>query len=241
MTDALADVARRALAAYELPGDAALRPLRLTNNAVFEVALGPGQRHVLRVHRPHYRTPAHTRSELQFLAALDAALAGTAIRVPRPIAARDGRLVVEVGGPDATRRHCDLLSWIDGRVLRPTRGLGPQAAHLLGEALGRIHAFGARFRPPPGFELPRWDAAAMFGETSRFGQLAGAMSPEAWALVQRVAERTAAVFDQLRRAGADTGLVHADFILGNCHFVRRNRAWQVGVLDFDDLGHGYLL
>jgi hypothetical protein len=29
--------------------------------------------------------------------------------------------------------------------------------------------------------------------------------------------------------------MHADFVLGNCRFVRRAGGWDVGILDFDDL------
>jgi Ser/Thr protein kinase RdoA (MazF antagonist) len=37
------------------------------------------------------------------------------------------------------------------------------------------------------------------------------------------------------------GVVHKDFILINCRFIRRGGGWRLGILDFDDLGWGYLL
>jgi Ser/Thr protein kinase RdoA (MazF antagonist) len=237
------DVARCALGAYDLSRPVSLQPIRSTNNAVFEVTTGGGRRLVLRVHRPSYRSVAHTRSELRFLQVLHERVGGTRTRVPSPVATRDGELVVEAPGPGAAARHCDLLTWVEGRVLRPGRGLGPRAAHGVGEALARVHAVAEDFRPPPGFELPRWDADAMFTAASPFrpGRLQDVMSAADWSLFRQVEERTRAVFDRLEREGAPTGIVHHDFILLNCHLRRRADGWHVGVIDFDDLGWGYFV
>lgn len=223
--------ATAALAAFDLP-PASLSPIRFTNNAVFEVETGVG-RFALRIHRPGYRSLAQIRSELHFLEALQEQL-----RVPRPVPARDAELVLEVDG-----RYCDLLTWVDGRVPRPGRDLGPRAAHAIGKALGRIHAAAEAFEPPAGFELPVWDANAMFTEASPFrpGRLDELMSAEDWSLFQRIEERTRATFERLERAGAPRGIIHADFILINCRLRRRGRGWDVGVIDFDDLGWGYFL
>jgi Ser/Thr protein kinase RdoA (MazF antagonist) len=212
----------------------------LTNNAVFEVrSRETGPRLVLRIHRPAFRTIEQSRSELEFLERAHVGLDGTRVTVPRPVRTRSGDLVVEA---DATR-HCDLLTWVDGRVLRPGRGLGPRGAHDLGEALGRLHAFADVFQPPDGFELPRWDADGMFTPASPFrpGRLDEVLSPQDLRLFREVEERTRATFAALDRKGGAVGIVHFDFILLNCHLVRRADGWRVGVIDFDDLGWGYFL
>lgn len=67
------------------------------------------------------------------------------------------------------------------------------------------------------------------------------MSREDWSLFQDVVERAQAVFSRLDRVPRSTGLIHADFILLNCHFRRQGGRWTVGVIDFDDLGWGYFL
>jgi Ser/Thr protein kinase RdoA (MazF antagonist) len=246
-------VARAALAAYDIAPVVYVEPMRLTNNAVFEVRTNEegaeATRFALRVHRPDFRTVAHTRSELTFLQVLHERLLGTRVTVPQPRSTRDGRLVVEVALPvagtrsPAATRHCDLVTWVPGRVLRPGRGLGPRATHLLGEALARVHAVAESFEPPPGFELPRWDADALFTAASPFrpGRLDEIISSDDWSLFQHVAERTRAVFDALERDGAPQEIIHADFILLNCHLSRRDRGWHVGVIDFDDLGWGHFL
>jgi Ser/Thr protein kinase RdoA (MazF antagonist) len=133
---------------------------------VFEVRTDD-TRLVLRVHRPAYRSAAQIRSELHFLQALAPRLRGTRIDVPHPIPTRTGELLVEARS-EVGIRHCSLLTWIDGRELKPTRGLGRRAAFLLGEGLARLHAAADEFKPPPEFELPRWDGVTMFTAASPF-------------------------------------------------------------------------
>ena len=158
--------------------------------------------------------------------------------VPKPVAAPSGDVVIEIGG-----RRCDLLSWLDGRVLRPRRGLGLSGSSLLGEALARIHAFGERWRPPSAFDLPRWDHAALFTDDSPYRprRLRSFLSPDDRQLFQTVADETQTILSRLDGLPGTTGIIHADFILLNCHFAKRGGAWNVGVIDFDDLGWGYFL
>lgn len=236
--ETLVRIARAALTAYDLPPQTEVRSIRLINNAVLEVVAEGGVRLVLRIHRPGYRAVEHIQSELAFLQALAEELRGTPIRVPCPIAARDGELTVRAGG-----RCCDLLTWIDGRVLKHGRGLGVRSTRLLGEGLARVHDAAERFRPPANFSLPTWDAETMFSEASPFGPgpMDEFLSPEAWTLFQEVATRTQAICEQLDRAGGQRGIIHNDYILINCHFKPGARGWKLGILDFDDLGWGYFL
>jgi Ser/Thr protein kinase RdoA (MazF antagonist) len=242
----LLGLARTALAAYDLPPQTEVRPIRLINNAVFEVVLG-GLHLALRIHRPGYRTADHIRSELGFLRTFGEELRCTAIEVPRPIAARNGELLVRLrecdAGEASLERDCDLLTWVDGGVLKHGRGLGPRAAVLLGEGLGRLHNAAERFNPPWHIELPRWDAETMYSTASPFQPppMDDFLSPKAWTLFQEVANRTQLVFKQLDAMPCQWGIVHNDYVLINCRFKRGARGWKLGILDFDDLGFGYFL
>lgn len=229
-------VARRALAAFDVH-DAELTPIRLLNNAVFGVRTGDA-RLVLRIHRPDYRDVAHIRSEIEFLTFLGEHVEGTRVRVPRPVVARGGDFVVEAEG-----RSCSLLTWVDGRVLRVGRGLGRRAVHELGRALAQLHDAAERFRPSAEFEVPTWDADGMFTEASPYrpGCFDEALSRDDLALFREVEERTRATFDHLVRDGHVMRVIHSDFVLVNCLFRRRRDGWEIGVLDFDDLGWGHLL
>jgi Ser/Thr protein kinase RdoA (MazF antagonist) len=198
-------------------------PIRGTNNDVHEVRTSEGLRLALRVHGPGYRTPEQTRLELRFLETL----AASGLHVP--LAAGP---VVEVAG-----RHCSLLTWVDGEELRPGRGLGPARARLLGETLARIHEVGLSFDDGV---LPCWDAAGLLrveASPYRPGPVDDLLTADERAVFGRVAEEGARTFELLAQAGADQGLVHADYIPGNCRF----RGRRVGVLDFDDAGRGFFL
>lgn len=213
-----------------------MRPIRLLNNAVFEVT-GDGVHLALRIHRPGYRSLGHIETELQVLDVLADELHGSAIAVPRPLAARDGAPLVSVN--DETTHYCDLLTWIDGRVLRGGgRGLGERSTFLLGTGLGRLHNVTAQLGE---LELPRWDGDTLFSEASPFdpGPMDEFLAPEAWEVFQDVAARSRAIFAEL--AADQRGVIHNDYILGNCHFTRARSGWKLGVLDFDDLGFGFFL
>ena len=93
-------------------------------------------------------------------------------------------------------------------------------------------------------DLPRWDADGMFTSTSPFrprfdiGEL---LSPADRASFDEIADRTRAIFQRLDQHADTFGLIHGDFILGNCYLLRQQRGWDVGIFDFDDCGWGYYL
>jgi Ser/Thr protein kinase RdoA (MazF antagonist) len=217
-------IALAALAAYDLPRPVSVRPIRLLNNAVFEVA-GNGVHLALRIHRPGYRSAGQIRSELSFLQLAAEELSGSAVAVPVPVTARNGELIVGVGDGDyhaLTPRYCDLLTWIDGQMLKHGRGLGMRSAFLLGEGLGRLHNAAEQLDAAALPGLPQWDADAMFTDASPFqpGRLEDFLPAQARTVFQEVADRTRAVFGELGRGRSQWGVIHNDCILINCHFKR---------------------
>lgn len=241
--ETLQRIARAALRAYDLPAGLSVRPIRLLNNAVFEV-VGDGVHLALRIHRPEYRSEEHILSELRALEVLADDLRGSSVSVPCPVPAREGELIVCVGDgghEELPPRYCDLLTWIDGRVLKHGRGLGPRSTFLLGEGLGHLH--NAARQLGDDLDLPLWDGETLFSDASPFrpGQMEEFLAPEAWDVFQDVERRTRDVFDRLGQGEDQWGIIHNDYILINCHFVRRRNGWNLGVLDFDDLGWGYFL
>jgi Ser/Thr protein kinase RdoA (MazF antagonist) len=210
---------------------------------VFEVALRDSRtRFALRLHRPGYRSLSQIRAELAFLAAVAGDVQGTRIAVPSPVPTSDGDLVVEVE-LDGVTRYCDLLTWIDGRVMKHGSGLGVRSCRLLGEGLASIHETAAAFSLPAGTELPAWDADAMFTEASPFdpGPMQRFLSAHAFTLYEDVVRRTRAVFGELASIPGQHGIIHNDYVLINVLFRRSGDGRRLGVLDFDDIGFGYYL
>ena len=156
---------REALAAY--PGDlkdGRLTLLRHEQNVTYRVDSG-GIRHVLRISRPDLHSADTIGSEMAWLAAL---ASDTSVRVPAPVTARDGALVVagtHAGVPEA--RPCVLLRWVDGRFLN--RGLTPDHLALMGAALADMQVHAARWTPPPGFVRPRVDTLTSTAKRASLG------------------------------------------------------------------------
>lgn len=203
---------------------------------------------VLRIHRAGYRTPDQTRSELQFVETLSRRLDRT-VSIPHPLRTLNGDLIVEI--PDeagnsrqtAVQQHCDLMSWVEGQELVPGKGFGPSAAYAIGAALARVHNVSSEFVPPPQFALPRWDTT-MFTTDSPYHPPGSAEDLLAGAdldLFHTIAHRTTDIFARLDNEPRAAGVIHGDYILGNCLIHRRHRSWHVTVIDFDDSGWGYYL
>lgn len=246
--DTVGTTAEAALAAYDLPEPVRSAPIRLLNNAVYAVTAGDGTRFALRVHRPRYRLPEHSHSELQFLESAHTTLAHAGIRVPAPVRTRAGALTVQVvlqAEADHRSRHaiCDLLTWVDGKVRRPGGGLGVRGVHQVGRTLAELHRTAAEFEAPTDFGLPTWDTEALFTEQSPYrpGPFRELLTEADSAVFDEVANRTERIFRMLERRGDGYGIVHHDFILGNCHTVRTGKGWSVGVIDFDECGWGHFL
>lgn len=245
-TSMLESLARRALEGYDLPAPVTLRLLAQGLNTTFKVNTGGSQSPlVLRFHRPRYRTEQNIRSELHFLQNLAGRSSHTRPTIPRPVPARDGTVVVRLVDTDAinSSRHCDLITWVAGRELRPGAGLGLQAIAQLGRAMAQVHNISSQL-PSTHFEFPRWDGDGMFTASSPFRpqfDLSDLLSVSDRALFDEIADRTRAIFERLDQHADTFGVIHGDFILGNSHLRRRPRGWDVGIFDFDDCGWGYYL
>jgi Ser/Thr protein kinase RdoA (MazF antagonist) len=202
--------------------------VRTTNNAVFRLNATAGS-YALRIHRAGYRRPPQIRSELSYVEAL---VDGSDVVAPRPFRTRSSDLVA-VFEADGEVRYASVVAWLDGEVRRPGRGAGKATLFRIGQALGRIHQFSARFKPPDDFDLPTWDIATMFNperlwliETAPHRRLVDQVIGTAH---ERLAELTATPLTY--------GVLHHDFILLNCLHAGR----QTAVIDFDDSGWGFYL
>lgn len=228
-------IARSALPAYGIdPGDLA-EVLSTGNNASFAVRPGSGSPLVLRIHRPGYRTPAQSRSELTFLQYIREPLQRHGVVVPQPMPTPAGDLVME-STVDGITRHCDLSTWVAGRVVVPGDGLDFASTRRLGRALGLLHNVSADFGRPAGIDLPDWDAAGMFTAAASpfrpLHELEDILAADDLVVFRDIADRAGEIFAQL-----DSGLIHVDYILGNCLVADDT----IGVIDFDDCGYGCYL
>ncbi|MBO0813508.1 MAG: phosphotransferase, partial [Microlunatus sp.] len=222
------------LASYDLLPEQGwrIRHVRTLHNSVFSVshrsAAEPAW--ALRRHGPGWRSAGEIRAELAMLEFLDQRLPDP-ITVPRPGRTSNRALVVEADGS-----LYSLLGWISGAPARPDTGLDTDAVKLLGRGLGALHT--ALDQWPA--SAPRWDGESLLSDSSPglMGKDSAALrvvlDPADLALFAEVADRTREVFAR----STDWGLIHGDYILGNCHWSSVAGRRHLGILDFDDFGFG---
>ena len=225
----LRTVAVQALAHHDL-GPYTLKPLVCWENATWRVCTSRGD-FLLRVHRHGYRTHAEIEAELAWLGHL----ARSGHSVARPVAARDGRMVVSadakgVPGP----RFCTLLTWMRGRIHR-TPGSGQ--LRRIGRLFAGLHAAAASapaLGPRPRFDDTGWFAPV---RPDDLGEL-GALLDDTDRLILQIAQgHTRDLFARLDRSKEAWGPIHADLHFANVvHTPER-----ASPIDFDDMGTGPFL
>jgi Ser/Thr protein kinase RdoA (MazF antagonist) len=231
----LRSVARRALARFDFPPDAALAPVSERENAIFRIDdPTTGRAFALRVHRRGYQSRPSVRSELQWMEALRQA----GVETPVPRRGADGELVQVVAAAEGEAPYlCDVLAWLEGSPLAASDS--PDVLRTLGALNARIHRQARAWRLPEGFERQRWDEDGMLGARPLWGdyrELALLGSRER-ALLERAAAR---VHERLRRHGQTPdrfGLIHADLMPENILVC----GGEPCVIDFDDCGFGWFL
>lgn len=237
----LTRLAARALAAWDLEG-APLDLIKYRENAVFCVGerAGSDPPHVLRVHRPRYRTDAHIRSEAAWMRAL---ARDDAVPTPELLPTREGDVLTRVaveGVPEP--RQCDLQAWVEGEPLGTLEGgvaldekTLRRTYRTVGEMAARIHAHGARWKRPPGFARPAWDVETLLGDAPAFGPFweLPVLTEAQRSLLFRARDRARA---ELEAHGRPVALVHGDLIPDNLLAGRDG----VRVIDFDDCGSSWV-
>ena len=189
----------------------------------------PQGRFCLRISRPGYQSTANIRSELAFLSALRA----EEFRVPEPW---QGRLVTAVTNEVPEPRDCVLFRWMGGDFRRRPAQMSVEDARLVGQTMGRLHAFSTRWTPPEGFD--RQPSHALILDPRRPMPIDAPnpmLSEENRALLLEVDAATRALFARLPKDEANYGIIHADLHVGNLLFEDD----KLNVIDFDDTGWGF--
>jgi len=127
-----------------------IRLLGMYTNALFRLRTADGQRHVIRVCTPGWRTEGDLVAGCLWLEAL---ARDTDIGAPAPVRTREGAHYVEPGAPGVSRRRCMVMSYLPGGLL--ARRLTETNLAKMGALFARLHAHGAAWRPPEGFTQRR--------------------------------------------------------------------------------------
>jgi Ser/Thr protein kinase RdoA (MazF antagonist) len=242
-------LAHLALDSYGLAG-ARFKLLRQAGNTLYRVYAArtafevegnelyvPGQ-YMLRIHEPGYQATGAIELELAWLAAM---CREANLPVPEPLPALDGRLLIQVSTPGIPgERNVSLLRWLKGRFIPDS--IGARHYRAQGRLMAQLHAFSARWQPPPGLTKRRWDWDGLFRDVEG----AGLPGSQVWDLVQRryhaafdfVRRRARAVMDRWGNGPDVYGLIHADLGV-DANLLFWGSPPEARAIDFDDSGFGY--
>ena len=129
-------------------------------NLLYRVTAGSGERYMLRLAYPGWRTLTDLRSEAMWLTAL---CADTNIPAPEIIPAGNGEQVLSLsvpGIPDPW--HMTLMRWVPGRLLG--HYLTEENLEKMGKLFAELHRHGADWKPPEGFTKRRFEHWLSRGE-----------------------------------------------------------------------------
>jgi Ser/Thr protein kinase RdoA (MazF antagonist) len=129
-------------------------------NLLYKVQSDVGERFILRMAFPGWRTLEDLLAEAAWLAALHA---DTDIGAPLVIRASNGNFVLQMTGlgvPDTW--YASLMSWVDERLL--AHYLTSANLELMGDLFARMHIHGKTWKPPSDFSTKRFKALLSRGE-----------------------------------------------------------------------------
>jgi Ser/Thr protein kinase RdoA (MazF antagonist) len=232
----LLELARAALPLFNVPADAGLALINLSENATYKVEVG-ARKWALRVHRDGYHSFDAIRSELTWLMSLREQ---GVVTTPKPVPGRDGALIQLISHHRMVRpRHVVLFDWEEGSEPLIGNDLVPHFK-TLGEAAARMHLHVQTWQRPEWFTRHVWNFETALGdEKPHWGRWRNGIGVDAKTEV--IFERAVALIGK-RLAGygaaADRfGLVHADIRLANL-LIDGN---EVKVIDFDDCGFSWFM
>lgn len=229
----LRQLALNALAHYELDV-ARLRLVTNDMNGIFRIDTRDGEKYILRVTLPeggHDRD--HVDAEMDWLAAL---ARDTDLSVPRPLPAKDGSLVVEVGAggvPEA--RLCEVFSWVPGKNL--DEDMSEVNISKLGELMAGLHLHALTYLPPSDLSLLRYDRVFPFPEPVLLfdEQFSPLFTLEGRAVYEKAVAWAQESIDHLKASGEPMRILHNDLHQWNVRVARG----VLSPIDFEDLMLGW--
>ena len=200
-------------------------------NQVFRVQCPEGD-FALRIKRPGYRAEDELVSELEWLAAMEAA----GLHVPRPRPSLNGKHLESVEG-----FFVDMISWLPGRPLGKSRvplDLEDRQAvfSALGVEMARLHDACDQWQRPANFRRCNWNIEGLLGDNPVWGRFWDnpTLSAERRDLFIRFRQFARDRLHALQ-SGLDHGLIHADLVRENVLLDGET----IALIDFDDGGFGY--
>jgi len=232
----MAQVARDALALWDIPEGATLELINVSENFTYLVRAPDGYKSVLRVHRQHYHSHRAVACELAWMEAL---CLEKVLPTPVPIPGKNGAAIQQMTAPDdPNTRFFVLFEFIEGAAPSEAGDMSPHF-EILGAMAARCHAHVLDWKRPEPFERLTWDIDTVFGPTPTWGNWRDApgVTPKIRTTLEDVETRIRARLAAYGKAPDRFNLIHADMRLANL----LAQGDDIRLIDFDDCGHGWFM
>ena len=231
----LRTLAQAALRHYDLSSPA-LTFHAFATNLLYRVTTASGERFVLRLAEPGWRTLEDHLAEAAWLEAL---ARDTAVRVPRVVPTTSGASVLPHSVPGVPGTwNALLMTWLPGHLLG--HHLSAKNLARLGALFAELHHHGARWTPPADFTQRRFEHWLSRGEenliTTREGAAPAAVGglPAAWQVsLDHMDRLVEAAYGAVARC--DLRVIHCDLWHDN---VKLHRG-ALQPFDFEDTVWGF--
>jgi Ser/Thr protein kinase RdoA (MazF antagonist) len=225
----LRELACAALQQYDL-NDPQLDFYAFATNLLFRVTTASGERFMLRLASPGWRTSDDLRSEAMWMQAL---ARDTNVGVPRILPTNSGELVQPLKSADISGIwNATLMSWMPGRLLG--KYLNPPNLAKMGALFAALHAHGAAWQPPAGFTTRRFEHWLSRGEENRLiGAAAAGLPAGRGDLLERIHHQVESAYAAIDRS--DLRIIHCDLWHDN---IKLHRG-ELHPLDFEDTVLGF--
>ncbi len=229
-------MAQGCVSLYQIPSEAEVHLLNLSENATFLVRHDTtGHRSILRVHRPGYHTDEAIRSELKWLKSLGD---HPSIITAQPIPGADGQFIQVLEHPEVPEpRKAVMFTFLNGTEPDPS-DIG--SFEQLGAVTAHLHDHTSSWGEGGRLTRHTWDLESMFfGENPLWGrwQDGVGVTPERARLLSRLAEQIRLRLEKFGKTHKNFGLIHSDLRLANLLM----HEGKVQVIDFDDCGYSWYI
>jgi Ser/Thr protein kinase RdoA (MazF antagonist) len=227
----LRGLAVTALAQYDL-ANPEIAYFGFDTNLLYQVTATSGERFMLRLAAPGWRTFDDLRSEAMWL---DALRRETTIPVPRVVPAKSGEYVLPISRPDVPKTwNATLMSWIPGRLLG--HSLTERNLEKMGALFAELHQHGAAWHPPAGFTTRRFEHWLSRDEENVIvsaGASLDALPAHSRDLLERMHRHVESAYAAIDRS--DLRVIHCDLWHDNIKYYRD----ELHPLDFEDTVWGF--
>jgi Ser/Thr protein kinase RdoA (MazF antagonist) len=206
-------------------------------NLLYRVTTASGERFMLRLATPGWRTLEDLQAEAAWLQALSR---DTSLSVPRILPARTGEHVLPVSLPGVPHTwNATLMSWVPGRLLRYY--LTERNLDKMGALFAELHHHGASWHPPTGFTTRRFEHWLSRGEEN---SIAGGTHSAQLASIAALPSRARGLLERLHYhvESAYAAIDRSDLRVIHCDLWHDNIKLHHGVLhplDFEDTVWGF--